>query len=64
MSVVSLPSETFKLKDQVKTSVFMYLPNEGLQGENIPSYMLWKNAKAEYIQVSFMKFDDIFRELS
>ena len=58
-----MPNGTLELKDRFKTRLFIYLPNEGLQGENIPSHMLWENAKAEYIQVSFkppLKFKEIF----
>jgi len=32
---------------------FIYLPNWGLQGEDIPSHLLWMNAKADRAKISF-----------
>ncbi len=43
--------------------VFTYLPDEGLQGENIPSHILWENIKVKSILISFRSpliFKDIF----
>ncbi len=33
---------------------FIYLPKEGLQGEDIPSHLLWVNAKANRAKISFL----------
>ena len=63
MSTVSLSKEKFQVEDHFKPSCFIYLPNEGLQGENIPSHILWDNMKVESIQVSFrspLKLKDVF----
>jgi len=63
MSAVSLSKEKFQVEDHFKPSCFIYLPNEGLQGENIPSHVLWDNMKVESIQVSFrspLKLKDVF----
>jgi hypothetical protein len=40
-----------------------YLPNEGLQGETIPSYILWENMKVDSVRVTFhspLKFKEVF----
>jgi len=60
---VSMPSEISQVEDQFKTKSFIYLPSEGLQGEDIPSHILWENVKVESIQVSFhspLKVKEIF----
>lgn len=36
-----------------KPRFFIYLPNEGLQGEVIPSHIIWENATPQSIQISF-----------
>jgi hypothetical protein len=41
----------------------IYLPGEGLQGENIPSHILWDNMKVNSVKVSFalpLKIKEIF----
>jgi hypothetical protein len=46
-----------------KLKSLAYLPKEGLQGEDIPSHILWENAEIKSIQVSFcppLKFKEIF----
>jgi len=63
MLAISKPVEQLKLKDLAKARSFIYLPEEGLQGENIPSHILWENVKAENIQIAFrppLKFKEIF----
>jgi len=58
-----MPKETLKVEDYSKPTSFIYLPNEGLQGEDIPSHILWKNVKVESVQVSFrspLKLKDVF----
>lgn len=66
LSSVSVPienSEEFEEITKVKLRSFIYLPKEGLQGEDIPSHILWENAKAEHIRVSFrppLKCKDVF----
>jgi len=43
--------------------ISIYLPNEGLQGEDIPSHILWENVNVESVQISFLsplKFKEIF----
>ena len=60
---VAVPSKKLQVEDHFKPRSFIYLPNEGLQGEDIPSHILWENVKVESIQVSFrspLKFKDIF----
>jgi len=50
-------------KNLAKARSFIYLPKEGLQGEGIPSHILWWDARAEYVQISFrspLKFKEIF----
>ena len=67
LSSVSVPanqSEEMPEKTaQTRLRSFIYLPKEGLQGEDIPSHILWKNARAEYAKISFqppLKFKEIF----
>ena len=63
MSSTSISTPNEILEKQTKPGSFIYLPEEGLQGEDIPSHILWENAKAEHIQVSFcppLKFKEIF----
>jgi hypothetical protein len=54
-------------KEQRKNSGLLkslaYLPEEGLQGEDIPSHILWENADVKYIEVVFcspLKFKEVF----
>jgi hypothetical protein len=45
----------------------IYLPKEGLQGEDIPSHILWENANVKSIEVSFcppLKFKEVFNAQS
>jgi hypothetical protein len=52
-----------RVEDFIKPRVFTYLPDEGLQGENIPSHILWNNMKVKSIQISFrspLKLKDVF----
>lgn len=63
MPAVSKPTEILKIEQLIKPKSFVYLPKEGLQGEVIPSHILWENAEAEYVQISFsspLKFKEIF----
>jgi hypothetical protein len=52
-----------QVEEQLKPKSFTYLPEEGLQGEDIPSHVLWENIKVESVQISFrspLKFKEIF----
>ena len=51
MSTVTV--EGLKLGELVKPRVLVYLPGEGLQGEEIPSYVLWENLKVKSIRIDF-----------
>jgi hypothetical protein len=56
-------AKPLQAKDFLKPRVFTYLPDEGLQGENIPSHILWDNIKVGSIQISFrppLKLKDVF----
>lgn len=56
-----------KLIAESKPKSFVYLPNEGLQGEEIPSHVLWEDAKVSSIEISFgspLVFKDIFNAAS
>jgi hypothetical protein len=56
-----MPSEI--LQREAKPQSLVYLPHEGLQGEEIPSYILWKNVAIEQVQVAFhppLRFKEIF----
>jgi len=50
-----------------KPEYFVYLPQEGLQGEDIPSYILWENGKIGKVELSFqppLKLAEIFNAKS
>jgi len=51
-SHISIPSKTLEIVDRTRVRSFIYLPKEGLQGEDIPSHILWENARAKTIQIS------------
>lgn len=45
----------------------VYLPNEGLQGEDIPSHILWEDSDFKSIQISFrfpLKFKEVYNSES
>jgi len=56
-------AKPLQAKDFLKPRIFTYLPDEGLQGENIPSHVLWDNMKVESVLISFrppLKIKDVF----
>jgi len=56
-----MPNETSRFETKPKSLI--YLPGEGLQGEGIPSYILWENMTVESVQVSLgppLRFKEIF----
>jgi hypothetical protein len=63
MSIALMQKEEVKKENSCPLKVLAYLPREGLQGEDIPSHALWKNAKVRSIEVSFchpLKFKEVF----
>lgn len=65
MSVVSVPAQKKEIQTENygRPKSLAYLPKEGLQGEDIPSHILWENAKVKSVQISFhppLKFKEIF----
>jgi hypothetical protein len=65
MSVLSIstPNEKLQTKKLYEPRSLIYLPKEGLQGEDIPSHILWENVKVESVQISFrspLRFKEIF----
>lgn len=61
-SRISIPSKTLEVNDEAIKSL-IYLPEEGLQGEDIPSHILWENAKVKTIRISIrepMKIKHVF----
>ena len=50
-----MPEEIQKKPDLLKPSCTVYLPEEGLQGEEIPSNITWENVDVDSIQVTFVK---------
>ena len=59
----TIPINQLQPKYFLKPRVFTYLPEEGLQGEDIPSHMLWDNMKVKSIQISFrppLKLKNVF----
>jgi len=66
-NTTSIVSEPPQAKDLQKPRYFMYLPREGLQGENIPSHILWENIKIKTAQISFrppLKPKEVFNAAS
>lgn len=55
MSKISIPAKTLEASEHIKVRSAIYLPKEGLQGEDIPSYILWENAEAKTIRISYQK---------
>jgi hypothetical protein len=50
-----------------KPKYFVYLPDEGLQGEEIPSNITWENMEVDSIEVAFnepMKIKEVFNAAS
>ena len=63
MSIVLMQKQEVQKEDSGPVKVLAYLPREGLQGEDIPSHVLWENAKVKSIKVSFcppLKFKEVF----
>jgi len=59
----SLANKDLQVEVFSKPRSFIYLPKEGLQGEDIPSHILWEDLKVESIQIYFhtpLKLKDIF----
>jgi len=51
------------MQDLVTPTRLIYLPKEGLQGENIPSHVLWQNMQVKSVEVTYqppLKPDQIF----
>jgi hypothetical protein len=60
-------SRSLRIEQVEKPDYFIYLPKEGLQGEDIPSYILWENAKIGRVAVSFqspLRLAEIFNDKS
>jgi len=63
MSEVCLVDEKITVENHLKPNCFVYLPKEGLQGEDIPSHVLWNNMKVDSVKVSFrppLKLKEVF----
>ena len=63
MVTKSSAGRKIRIKHLLKSRVSIYLPDEGLQGEEIPSNLLWENASMEFIQISFcspLKIREVF----
>lgn len=65
MSELSMPvrNEKVEIKELYEPKSLIYLPKEGLQGEDIPSHMLWEGIKVESVQILFrppLVFKEIF----
>jgi hypothetical protein len=59
--------EQSQVEDHSKPHWSIYLPKEGLQGENIPSHILWENIQVDHIQISFslpLKLENVFNAKS
>jgi hypothetical protein len=50
-----MPLEIEKKTDLFKPKYSVYLPDEGLQGEEIPSNVTWENIEVDSIEVTFNK---------
>jgi hypothetical protein len=60
---ISISKEKLQTKKLYEPKSLVYLPKEGLQGEDIPSHILWENIKVESVQISFhspLKFKEVF----
>ena len=56
-------TKPLQAEDFLKPRIFTYLPDEGLQGETIPSHILWDNMEVKFVQVSFghpLKLKEVF----
>jgi hypothetical protein len=49
-----MPLETHKRVNSLKPTYSVYLPNEGLQGEDIPSNITWENMEVDSIELFSM----------
>jgi hypothetical protein len=50
---ISGAATNLKAGDFLKPNCSVYMPKEGLQGEDIPSHILWENATINSIEISF-----------